>query len=125
MARILVVDDSPTDLHLLRTMLEGGGYHVETVDNPTDALNIAHDRPPDLILMDVVMQGMSGFQATRKLTKDPATAPIPVIIMSVKDQESDRIWGLRQGAVEYLVKPVRAKQLMETIQAALKARGIS
>src|SRR6185295_3527698 len=122
MARILVVDDSPTDLHLLRTMLEGGGYHVETVDNPADALNIAHDRPPDLILMDVVMQGMSGFQATRKLTKDPATAPIPVIIMSVKDQESDRIWGLRQGAVEYLVKPVRAKQLMETIEAALKAR---
>jgi twitching motility two-component system response regulator PilH len=125
MARVLVVDDSPTDLKLVKGLLEESGFEVETVDNPNDALSIAHDRPPDLILMDVVFEGMSGFQATRKLTKDPATSPIPVIIMSVKDQESDRIWGLRQGAVEYLVKPVRAKQLVETVQTVLKTRGVS
>jgi twitching motility two-component system response regulator PilH len=125
MARILIVDDSPTDVHVVKGMLEGSGYEVEAVDNPTDALSIAHERPPDLILMDVVFEGMSGFQATRKLAKDPNTAPIPIIIISVKDQESDRIWGLRQGAVEYLVKPVKPKQLLDTVQTVLKTRGIT
>jgi twitching motility two-component system response regulator PilH len=124
MARILVVDDSPTDVQMVRSMLEGSGYTVESVDNPTEALTIAHERPPYVILMDVVFEGMSGFQATRKLSKDPSTAPIPIIIISVKDQESDRIWGLRQGAVEYLVKPVKAKQLVETVQTVLRTRGI-
>jgi twitching motility two-component system response regulator PilH len=69
--------------------------------------------------MDVVMPGMNGFQATRKLTQDPRTSHIPVIMITTKDQETDKIWGMRQGAVEYIVKPVGQKELVAKINSVM------
>jgi twitching motility two-component system response regulator PilH len=119
MAQILIVDDSPTEAHVLRGMLEKNGFEVETAENGTEGIARAKQLKPDLILMDVVMPGLNGFQATRQLTKDAETADIPVIIVTTKDQETDRVWGLRQGAKDFLTKPVSEKTLMEKINTAL------
>lgn len=124
MARILIVDDSPTDQHASRKALESAGHDVVTADTAQDGINLAKTHQPDLILMDVVFEGMSGFSGTRKLTRDPETKGIPVIICSSKDQESDRVWGLRQGAVEYLVKPVDPKVLTDAVDSAIKYRPV-
>lgn len=121
MANILIVDDSPTEAHVLKVMLEKNGFETETAENGTDGIERARESKPDLILMDVVMPGLNGFQATRQLTKDPQTSSIPVIIVTTKDQETDRVWGLRQGATDFLTKPVSEKTLMEKINAALAA----
>lgn len=121
MAQILIVDDSPTEAHVLKGMLEKNGFETETAENGTEGIERAKELKPDLILMDVVMPGLNGFQATRQLTKDPQTAGIPVIIVTTKDQETDRVWGLRQGATDFLTKPVSEKTLMEKINAALAA----
>jgi len=117
---ILVVDDSPTETRLLQSALAKAGYRVETAVNGEDGVQVARKLHPDLILMDVVMPVLNGFQATRMLSKDPATADIPVIMLTTKDQQTDRTWGLRQGAVEYLVKPVRPEALIDTIQTVLR-----
>lgn len=119
MAVILIVDDSPTELHLFQNMLEKNGFSTLVADSGEEGLRQAAASRPDCILMDVVMPGMNGFQATRKLTQDPGTTGIPVIMITSKDQETDKIWGMRQGAVEYLVKPIDAKQLVAKINAVM------
>ena len=121
MAVILIVDDSPTELHLFQNMLEQNGFGTLVADSGEEGLRQAAASRPDCILMDVVMPGMNGFQATRKLTQDPGTAGIPVIMITTKDQETDKIWGMRQGAAEYLVKPIDAKQLVAKIKAVMAA----
>jgi len=121
MSVILIIDDSPTELHLFQNMLERGGFGTLVADSGEEGLRQAKLSRPDCILMDVVMPGMNGFQATRKLTQDPDTAGIPVIMITNKDQETDKIWGMRQGAVEYLVKPIDAKQLVAKINAVMAA----
>jgi twitching motility two-component system response regulator PilH len=113
---VLVVDDSPTDSHLLSEMLKKHGYTVSTATSGEEGIAKAKSDKPDLILMDIVMPGMSGFEATRAITRDPDTAGIPVIICSTKGQETDRAWGMRQGAKDYLVKPVNEKSLMEKLK---------
>ena len=119
MAVILIVDDSPTELHLFQNMLEKNGFQTLVADSGEEGIRQAKVAHPDCILMDVVMPGMNGFQATRKLTRDPATANIPVIMITTKDQETDKIWGMRQGAVEYLVKPVAENELVAKINAVV------
>lgn len=119
MAVVLIIDDSPTELHLFQNMLEKNGFDTLVADSGEEGLRQAKTSRPDCILMDVVMPGMNGFQATRKLTRDPDTAAIPVIMVTTKDQETDKIWGMRQGAVEYIVKPVAEQQLVATINQAM------
>lgn len=119
MARILIIDDSLTELASFSRMLENRGFETVSVNNAEEGLMKAREVMPDLILMDVVMPGMNGFQATRRLTKDPQTAAIPVVMITAKDQETDRIWGLRQGARDYVVKPVDENELMDKIMALL------
>ncbi|BAU50031.1 chemotaxis protein CheY [Sulfurifustis variabilis] len=114
---VLVVDDSATDTHLLSEMLKKHGYSVSTAANGEEGIAKAKKEKPDLILMDIVMPGMSGFEATRSITKDPETSSIPVIICSTKGQETDKAWGLRQGAKDYLVKPITEKLLIEKLKA--------
>ena len=114
--RILIVDDSPTERHYLSEILASGGFDVVTSDSGEDALQKARALLPDLILMDVVMPGMNGFQATRAITRDAATKNIPVLICTTKSQETDRIWGLRQGARDYMVKPVQGDVLLKKIE---------
>ncbi len=112
MALILIVDDSPTEVHNMRSILERHGYQIASASDGGEAHEKARMMRPDLIFMDVVMPGMNGFQATRKLAADPETMNIPVVMVTSKDQETDRIWGMRQGAIDYLVKPVSAEQLL-------------
>lgn len=119
MARILIVDDSPTEIHVLSNMLQKHGYEVSTASDGEKGIAAATENKPDLILMDVVMPGMNGFQATRHLAKDPATSGIPIIIVTTKDQETDRVWGLRQGAKDYVTKPVTESELISKIKVAL------
>ena len=115
--KILIVDDSPTERHYLSEILVKGGFEVVTSDSGEDALIKAKTLLPDLILMDVVMPGMNGFQSTRAITRDEATRNIPVLICTTKAQETDRIWGLRQGARDYMVKPVQSEALLKKIEA--------
>jgi twitching motility two-component system response regulator PilH len=119
MAVILIIDDSPTELHLFQNMLEKNGFDTIVADSGEDGIRQAQKSIPDCVLMDVVMPGMNGFQATRKLTQDAVTRNIPVIMITTKDQETDKIWGMRQGAVEYIVKPVTAKNLIAKINAVM------
>ncbi len=121
MACILIIDDSPTEVFAFTRMLEVNGYQTLSANNAEDGLKRAKREKPDLILMDVVMPGMNGFQATRRLAKDPETARIPVIMITTKDQETDRIWGLRQGARDYVVKPPTEADFLAKIKAQLKA----
>ena len=121
MARVLIIDDSPTELHLFQNMLEKAGFETLVADSGEEGIKAAQKARPDCILMDVVMPGMNGFQATRRLTKDPMTSSIPVIMITTKDQETDKIWGMRQGAVEYLVKPVADKELVAMINTVMAA----
>jgi twitching motility two-component system response regulator PilH len=116
---VLVVDDSPTEQHVLRSILEKAGFRVETASDGQEGIALAKRLHPDLILMDVVMPVLNGFQATRKLRDDQDTAAIPVIMVTTKDQETDRSWGLRQGAEAYLVKPVSGPDLLQRVEAVL------
>ncbi|RMD70810.1 MAG: response regulator [Gammaproteobacteria bacterium] len=119
MATVLIVDDSPTDIHVLKTMLEKNGYRTLAASNGEEGIQVARQAHPDIILMDIVMPGMSGFQAIRQLSQDPETQSIPVIVVSTKDMETDKIWAMRQGAKDYITKPVGEKELMEKLNAAL------
>ena len=114
---ILIVDDSPTERHVLSELLTGRGYIVSTADSGETGMARAKDLIPDLILMDVVMPGTNGFQATRALTRDTATKDIPVILCTTKSQETDKIWGMRQGARDYVTKPVNHDELLAKIAA--------
>ena len=113
--KILIVDDSPTERFFLADLLSKGGYSVVTADSGEEALTKVRLEKPALVVMDVVMPGTSGYQATRALARDPATQGIPVILCTSKNAESDRVWGLRQGAKEYVVKPVDADELLAKI----------
>ncbi|MFN7849598.1 MAG: PleD family two-component system response regulator [Burkholderiales bacterium] len=115
--KILVVDDSPTERFFFTDLLNKNGYNVFTAESGEEALVKTREIKPDLILMDVVMPGSNGFQATREITRDPALAHIPVIICTSKTLETDRIWGLRQGARDYITKPINAKDLLAKIAA--------
>ena len=121
MTQIMIVDDSPTDTHLLKKMLEKNGFSTVTAADADEGISVARREKPDLILMDVVMPGLNGFQATRELTTDPETAAIPVIIVTRKDQRVDRVWGMRQGARDYITKPVKEGVLLDLINEALVA----
>ncbi len=121
MPKVLIVDDSPAQLYSLKRMVEQGGHETVTADNGEAAIRLATSEHPSVILMDVVMPGMSGFQATRKLTRDKTTRNIPVIFVTDKTEESDRVWGMRQGARDYLTKPVNASNLLSAIREAMVA----
>jgi len=115
--KILIVDDSPTERYYLTEILVKNGFSVSTADNGEDALIKMRADRPELILMDVVMPGANGFQVTRSIARDPDLAAVPVIICSSKNQETDRIWGMRQGAKDYFVKPVDPTLLLARIAA--------
>ena len=114
---ILVIDDSPTDRHILSRMLTKSGYQVGTAESGEEGVLKIKQYMPDLVLMDVVMPGINGFQATRMLARDDDTRHIPVILCTSKDQETDRIWGLRQGARAYITKPVKIEDLLQKINS--------
>jgi twitching motility two-component system response regulator PilH len=114
---ILVVDDSKTELMYLTDVLGKNGFSVKTAENAEDAFRRLAEEKPDLILMDVVMPGQNGFQLTRAITRDPLYLDIPIIMCTSKNQETDRVWGLRQGARDYITKPVNAEELMSKINA--------
>ena len=115
--KILLVDDSKTELHHLSEILVKRGFEVRTAENGEDAMKRLGEETPDLILMDVVMPGQNGFQLTRAITRDPRFAKVPVIMCTSKNQETDKVWGMRQGAKDYIVKPVDANELMAKIRA--------
>ncbi len=115
--KILIVDDSPTERYYLTDILVKAGFTVTTADNGEEALLKIKEDKPELILMDVVMPGANGFQVTRTITRDPDLADVPIIICSSKNQETDRVWGMRQGARDYVVKPVDAELLLAKIAA--------
>lgn len=115
MPLVMIVDDSPTEVHVMKTALEKQGYETITAADGAESVKLAREAKPDLILMDVVMPGVNGFEATRNLARDADTGSIPIIIISSKSQETDRIWGLRQGAVDFLVKPVSGADLVAKV----------
>jgi len=112
MALILIVDDSPTEVHVMQTALQKHGYRTAAAADGAEGVRLAREMSPDLIFMDIVMPGMNGYQATRALVNDPRTRQIPIIMVTSKGQETDRIWGLRQGAIDYMIKPVSPDQLV-------------
>ncbi|MFA7291721.1 MAG: response regulator [Rhodocyclaceae bacterium] len=115
--KILVVDDSPTERHVMVELLTKNGYQVVTAESGEEGVIKAKAELPDLVIMDVVMPGLNGYQATRTLTRDEDTKNIPVLMCTSKGQETDKIWGLRQGAQDYLVKPVNPEELLAKIAA--------
>lgn len=115
--KVLIVDDSPTERYFLTELLTKHGFNVSVAENAEEATIKLKSQAPDLILMDVVMPGLNGFQLTRQISKDPATQHIPIIMCTSKNQQTDRIWGLRQGARDYIAKPVKAEELLAKIAA--------
>lgn len=116
MTHILIVDDSPKDIDTIRQILESQGYQTSEAADGEEGIQKAKELQPDLIIMDVVMPGINGFQATRKITKNPETQAIPVMFVSSKTMESDRAWGVMNGAKEYLGKPVSAEELLGAVK---------
>ncbi|MFA7527978.1 MAG: response regulator [Ottowia sp.] len=114
---VLVIDDSRTELIHLSQILETAGYQVAMAENSEQAWQQMQQNKPDLILMDVVMPGVNGFRLTRMFLRDPRFADVPIVICSGKGQPTDRIWGMRQGARGYLVKPVTREDLLGQIAA--------
>ena len=117
MARILIVDDSPSQLMGIRRIVESLGHEALVAEDGAAGVEAAKRELPDLILMDVVMPGQNGFQLTRAITRDPLYADVPIIMCTSKNQETDRVWGMRQGARDYITKPVDAAELMAKIKA--------
>ncbi len=121
MAKVLIVDDSPTHVYMLKNLIEDWGYTTLVAENGDLALELARTEKPNVILMDIIMPGMSGFQITRKLTNDSDTNNIPIIFVSKKDGEADRVWGMRQGAIAFLTKPINPDILQTAISDAVAA----
>jgi twitching motility two-component system response regulator PilH len=119
-ATILIIDDSPTDVRVFTTMLERAGHRVDAVNNAEDGIERVRVTHPDIVIMDVIMPGMNGFQATRTLTRDPETAGVPIVIITTKSMETDRVWGMRQGAKAFITKPVNEKELLACIDELLR-----
>lgn len=113
--KILIVDDSPTERFALNELLSSKGFYVVIAENGEEGIAKAKAELPDLILMDVVMPGLNGYQATRTISRDEATSHIPVIMCTTKGQETDKIWGMRQGAHDYMVKPLDQQALLAKI----------
>ncbi len=123
MAHILIIDDSPTDIRVFTSLLEKAGHRVSSATSAEEGIEAVKQVRPDLVIMDVIMPGMNGFQATRMLTRDPETERIPVLIITTKSMETDRVWGLRQGAKDFLTKPVGEKQLLARIGILLSGQS--
>ncbi|HET6632890.1 MAG TPA: response regulator [Rhodanobacteraceae bacterium] len=121
MAHIVIVDDSPTDVQIFTRMLENAGHQVSSAGDADSGIALIKSAQPDVVLMDIIMPGSNGFQATRALAKDPQTAHIPVVIVTTKTMETDRVWGMRQGAKAFLTKPVGERDLLQHIEPFLKA----
>ena len=115
--KVLVVDDSKTELMFMTDLLQKNGFTVKTAEGADDAFRRLSEDKPDLILMDVVMPGQNGFQLTRAISRDPLYGDVPIIMCTSKNQETDRVWGMRQGARDYITKPVDAGELMVKIRA--------
>jgi len=118
-ANILIIDDSPTDVRVFTTLLERAGHRVDAVDNAEEGIERVRAARPDLVIMDVIMPGINGFQATRTLTRDPQTAAVPIVMITTKSMETDRVWGLRQGARAFITKPVNEKEFLACINELL------
>ena len=119
MARILIVDDSPSQLLGLKRIVEKLGHETLTAEDGAAGVEVAKREIPDLILMDVVMPNLNGFQATRTISKNAETAHIPIILVTTKDQETDKVWGMRQGAKAYVTKPIKEEELVKALQEFL------
>ncbi len=119
MARILIVDDSPSQLMGMKRIVEKLGHEALTAEDGAAGVEVAKAQIPDLVLMDVVMPNLNGFQATRAISKEAKTAHIPIVLVTTKDQETDKVWGMRQGAKAYLTKPFVEKDLVEIINQLL------
>ena len=119
MARILIVDDSPSQLMGMKRIVEKLGHEALTAEDGAAGVEAAKANKPDLILMDVVMPNLNGFQATRAISKEATTSHIPIVLVTTKDQETDKVWGMRQGAKAYITKPFNEKQLIEVINGLL------
>lgn len=119
MARVLIVDDSPSQLMGMKKIMEKLGHEVISAEDGAQGVEVAKRELPDLILMDVVMPNLNGFQATRSISKEPATAHIPIVLVTTKDQVTDKVWGLRQGAKAYLTKPVNEAALISLVRDLL------
>ena len=115
MAKILIIDDSPTDVRVFTTLLERAGHQVGAVGSAEEGIERVRADLPDLVIMDVIMPGMNGFQATRTLSRDPVTAAVPIVMITTKSMETDRVWGMRQGARAFITKPVVEKDLLACI----------
>jgi twitching motility two-component system response regulator PilH len=118
-AAILIIDDSPTDVRVFTTLLERAGHRVAAVSTAEEGIERVRADLPGLVIMDVIMPGMNGFQATRTLTRDPATSAVPIVMITTKSMETDRVWGLRQGARAFITKPVNEKELLACINDLL------
>jgi twitching motility two-component system response regulator PilH len=123
MARILIVDDSPSQLMGIRRIVEKLGHEALTAEDGAAGVDAAKRELPDLILMDVVMPNLNGFQATRAITREPTTKHIPIVLVTTKDQDTDRVWGMRQGAKAYITKPFSEDELADMIQQMLGGGG--
>jgi twitching motility two-component system response regulator PilH len=119
MARVLIVDDSPSQLMGMKRIIEKLGHEILTAEDGALGVEVAKRELPDLILMDVVMPNLNGFQATRSIAKEPSTSHIPIVLVTTKDQETDRVWGMRQGAKAYLTKPVNEAALIKLVKELL------
>src|SRR4028118_1977516 len=119
MSTVLLVDDNPSQLDLMVNYLRDTGHMLIRITDAKKALTIAVEKKPDLIITDVVMPGMSGFELCRSLKNNPVTASVPIVICSSKDQEIDRLWGMKQGAAAYLTKPFSREQLIRTVNLAV------
>ncbi|MEJ1095206.1 MULTISPECIES: twitching motility response regulator PilH [unclassified Pseudoxanthomonas] len=124
MARILIVDDSPSQLLGIQRIVEKLGHESLTAEDGAAGVEVAKRELPDMVLMDVVMPNLNGFQATRTLSREATTKHIPVILVTTKDQDTDRMWGLRQGAKAYLTKPFSEDELAEVIERVFNAREL-
>lgn len=122
---VLIIDDSLAETRMFSAVLEKNGYQVSVACNGQEGIQVAKARQPDVILMDVVMPLVNGFQATRELTRTPETAHIPIIVCTSKSTETDRLWAMRQGAKAYLIKPVASKILLDTIAQFIREAGRS
>jgi twitching motility two-component system response regulator PilH len=119
MARILIVDDSPSQLLGIKRIVEKLGHETLSAEDGAAGVEVAKAEKPDLILMDVVMPNLNGFQATRTIIKNADTAHIPIILVTTKDQETDKVWGMRQGAKAYVTKPIKEEELVKALQEFL------
>ena len=124
MPHILIVDDSPTETYVLRTFFEKQGYEVSEACNGKEGIAVAEAQQPDLIIMDIVMPEVNGFQATRELSNNEKTCNIPIIVYSSKNLATDRLWALRQGAKEYIVKPIVTKELLAIVEKYLQKKVV-